>query len=149
MLVTMGLAWLGGETSIHKLISGMVMGGLFIFLGHSLVARGRSLPICTTSRGLETTRNDQIAARRMIVQAVWIGAFIVLAVGLVVGLLLFLASKSTGCPAERATAVSRSEEKADRVILSPLPESPSLCLSRASRCRELHSSNIIILFCGG
>jgi hypothetical protein len=128
MLVTMGLAWLGGGKPIPKMISAFVMGSLFIFLGHNFVARGRSLSICATSKDSETARNDRIAARRMVVQAIWIGAFIVVAVGLVVGLLLFLARRSAGCPAERTATVSRNGVKTDRITFSILPGSPSLYL---------------------
>ena len=89
LVVMMGLAWLGGGETI-KMISSIVIGCLFILLGRNFVTRGRSLPIYTTSKDSEAARNDQLAARRMIVQAIWIGSFIILAIALVVGLLIFL-----------------------------------------------------------
>lgn len=98
MVVAMGLAWLGGGRSVHQMISAIIMGCLFILLGHNFVARGRSLPAFTTSKDSDAARNDQMAVRRMVVQAVWIGVLIVVAVGLVVGLLLFLADRSAGRP---------------------------------------------------
>jgi hypothetical protein len=64
----------------------------------------------------------------MVVQAIWIGAFIVVAVGLVVWLLLFLARRSAGCPAERTATVSSNGVKTDRITFSILPGSPSLYL---------------------
>jgi hypothetical protein len=90
LVVTMGLAWLG-EGKPSKIIPSIVMGCLFIFLGHNFVARGRSSPIYTTSQESEASRNDQLAVRRMIIQAIWIGGVILLAVALVVGLwILFI-----------------------------------------------------------
>ena len=91
LVVTTGLAWLGGGKPI-KMISSIVMGCLFILLGRNFVARGRSLPTYAASEDSEAARNDQRAARRMITQAIWIGGLILLATALIVGLLMFFTS---------------------------------------------------------
>ena len=89
LVVMIGLAWLGGG-EIFKMISGIVMGCLFILLGRNLIARGRSAQAYTPADDSEAARDDQVAARRMIIQAIWIGALIILVVALVVGLGMFL-----------------------------------------------------------
>ena len=89
LVVMMGLAWLGGAEAL-KMISSIVMGFLFILLGRTFIVRGRSL------RGHPRTDDseaDRAATRRMIMQAIWIGSSIIVAVGLVVGLLMFLAAR--------------------------------------------------------
>jgi len=120
MVVTMGLAWLGGGQPVYKMISAIVMGGLFILLGRNFIARGRSLPAFTTSKDSESARQDRSAARRMVVQAIWIGALIVVAVGLVVGLLLFLADRSAGCPTEKTATVSADDPGSRRPRAVPV-----------------------------
>ena len=89
LVVMIGLAWLGGG-EIFKMISGIVMGCLFILLGRNLIARGRSAQAYTPADDSEAARDDQVAARRMIIQAIWIGGLIILVVALVVGLGMFL-----------------------------------------------------------
>jgi len=91
LVVTTGLAWLGGGKPI-KMIPSIVMGCLFLLLGRKFVARGRSLPTYAASEDSEAARNDQRAARRMITQAIWIGGLILLATALIVGLLMFFTS---------------------------------------------------------
>ena len=91
LVVTTGLAWLGGGKPI-KMIPSIVMGCLFLLLGRKFVARGRSLPTYAASEDSEAARNDQLAARRMITQAIWIGGLILLATALIVGLLMFFTS---------------------------------------------------------
>jgi len=91
LVVTTGLAWLGGGKPI-KMIPSIVMGCLFLLLGRKCVARGRSLPTYAASEDSEAARNDQRAARRMITQAIWIGGLILLATALIVGLLMLFTS---------------------------------------------------------
>jgi len=87
LVVTMGLAWLGGAEPF-KMTSSITMGFLFILLGRTLIARGRSLRGHPRTDDSEAGRHDRAATRRMIMQAIWIGGSIVLAVGLAVGLLM-------------------------------------------------------------
>jgi hypothetical protein len=92
LVVMIGLAWLGGGETF-KMISGIVMGCLFILLGRNVIARGRSLQAYTPADNSEAARDDQVAARRMVIQAIWIGGLIILVVALVVGLGMFLAGQ--------------------------------------------------------
>jgi hypothetical protein len=89
LVVMMGFAWLGGGETF-KMITGIVMGCLFILMGRNMIAQGRSLQSYTPEDNSEAARNDQIAARRMIIQAIWIGGLIIGVVALVVGLGMFL-----------------------------------------------------------
>src|SRR4030042_4300437 len=84
VVVMMGLAWVGGGKPV-KMIPSIVTGCLFIFLGRLFVIRGRSLPTYAASEDSEAARNDELEARRMIVQAIWVGGIILLTVAVVVG----------------------------------------------------------------
>jgi hypothetical protein len=88
----MGLAWIGGGEAF-KMISTIVMGCLFIALGRSFIARGKNFPAYNPADDSQAAREDQAAARRMVIQAIWIGGIIILMVALVVGLLMFLFSQ--------------------------------------------------------
>jgi hypothetical protein len=89
LVLMMGLAWLGGGEAF-KMISTIVMGCLFIALGRSFIARGKNFPAYNPADDSQAAREDQAAARRMVIQAIWIGGIIILVVALVVGLLMFL-----------------------------------------------------------
>jgi hypothetical protein len=92
LVLMMGLAWLGGGEAF-KMISSIGMGCLFIALGRSFIARGRHFPAYNPTEDSQAAREDQAAARRMVIQAIWIGGIIILVVALVVGLLMFLSSQ--------------------------------------------------------
>jgi hypothetical protein len=85
----MGLAWLGGADAF-KMISSLAMGCLFMSLGRTFIARGKALPGYNPAGGSEAGRQDQSAARRLVIQAIWIGGVIILAVAFAVGFLMFL-----------------------------------------------------------
>jgi hypothetical protein len=91
LVVMMGVVWLGGAEPI-RMVSGLVMGCLFILTGWTFVARGRSCRAYAPTDNSEAAGKDQAAARRMIVQAIWIGGVIILGVALLVGLLMLLAN---------------------------------------------------------
>jgi uncharacterized membrane protein len=90
LVLMMGLAWLGGAEA-SKMISSVVMGCLFMVLGRTFIARGKCFPTYSPADNSEFDRKDRAAARRMIIQALWIGGIIILAVAsLVVGLWMFM-----------------------------------------------------------
>ena len=92
LVLMMGLAWLGGGEAF-KMISSIVMGCLFIALGLNFIVRGRRFAAYIPTEDSKAAREDQAAARRMIIQAIWIGGIIILVVAFVVGLLMFLSSQ--------------------------------------------------------
>jgi hypothetical protein len=91
LVVSLGLAWLGGGEA-PKMISSIALGVVFILLGWNFVARGRSLPTYGADEDSEASRHDRSEARRMMVQAIWIGGCIILGVALVVVLWVVFSS---------------------------------------------------------
>jgi hypothetical protein len=89
LVLMMGLAWLGGAEAF-KMISSIAMGCLFMALGRSFIARGKTLSDYNRADDSEAALQDQAAARRMLIQAIRIGGGIILVVAFVVGLLMFL-----------------------------------------------------------
>jgi hypothetical protein len=79
LVLMMGLGWIGGAEA-SRMIPGIVMGSLFMALGRNFISRGRYFPAYLPSENSEAAREDHIAARRMIIQALWIGGIIILAV---------------------------------------------------------------------
>jgi hypothetical protein len=89
LVLMMGLAWIGGAEA-SKMIPSIVMGCLFMALGRNFISRRKYFPTYSSSDNSEVARTDRAAARRMIVQALWIGGIIILVVAsLVVGLWMF------------------------------------------------------------
>jgi hypothetical protein len=88
LVLMMGLAWIGGAEA-SNMIPNIVMGCLFMALGRNYISRGRSFPAYIPSENSEAAREDRAAARRMIIQAIWIGGVIILVVASLVGLLMF------------------------------------------------------------
>jgi hypothetical protein len=85
----MGLAWIGGA-EVFKMISGVVMGCLFMVLGRNFIACGKCFSSYSPADNSEVAQKDHAAARRMIIQALWIGGIIILAVAsLTVGLWMY------------------------------------------------------------
>jgi hypothetical protein len=92
LVVATGLAWLGGVEPF-KVISSIVMGCLFFVLGRKFITHGRSFPSYIPADSSEAAQEDRAAARRMILQAIWIGAFIIVGVAILVGVLIFLIAR--------------------------------------------------------
>ena len=88
LVLMMVLAWIGGAEA-SKMIPCIVMGCLFMALGWNYISRGRSFPAYLPAENSEAARQDHAAARRMIIQAIWIGGIIILVVASFVGLLMF------------------------------------------------------------
>jgi hypothetical protein len=89
LVLMMGLAWIGGAEA-SKMIPSIVMGGLFMALGRNFISRGKYFPTYSSADNSEVARTDRAAARRMIIQAIWIGGIIILVVAsLVLGIWMF------------------------------------------------------------
>lgn len=88
LVLMMGLAWIGGAEA-SKMIPSIVMGCLFMALGRNFISRGRYFPAYIPADNSEAAREDHAAARRMIIQAIWIGGIIILVVASLVGLCMF------------------------------------------------------------
>ena len=87
LVLMMGMVWLGGAEAF-KMISSLVVGCLFIALGRSFIARGKTLSDYHRADDSGAARQDQAAARRIVIQAIWIGGVILLGVAFVVGFLM-------------------------------------------------------------
>ena len=88
LVLMMSLAWIGGAEA-SKMIPSIMMGCLFMALGRNYITRGKYFPAYNPTENSEAAREDQAAARRMIIQAIWIGGIIILVVASIVGLLMF------------------------------------------------------------
>jgi hypothetical protein len=87
----MGLAWIGGAEA-SKMIPCIVMGCLFMALGRNFISREKYLPTYVPADNSEVARKDHAAARRTIIQVIWIGGIIILVVTSLVSLWMFLYS---------------------------------------------------------
>jgi len=88
LILMMGLAWIGGAEA-SRIITCIVMGCLFMALGRDFISRGKYFPTYIPSDNSEVAREDHAAARRMIIQAIWIGGIIILVVASLVGFWMF------------------------------------------------------------
>jgi hypothetical protein len=89
LVLVMGIAWAGGARE-SKMIPCIGMGGLFMALGGNFVSRGKNFPAYLPADDSEVARDDRAGARRMIIQAIWIGGvIIILMVATLVGLWIF------------------------------------------------------------
>lgn len=89
LILMMGLAWLGGAEA-SSMITSIVMGCLFMVLGRNFIVRGKHLPTYSPADNSEVAQEDHAVARRMIIQALWIGGIIILVVAsLVAGLWMY------------------------------------------------------------
>ena len=89
LVLMMGLAWIGGAEA-SKMIPSIVMGCLFMAMGRNFIARGKNFPTYIPADNSEVAQKDHAVARRMIIQALWIGGIIILVVAsLVAGLWMF------------------------------------------------------------
>jgi hypothetical protein len=88
LVLLMGLAWIGGAEA-SKMIPCIAMGCLFMALGRDYISRGKSFPAHIPGDNSEVARQDHAAARRMIIEATWIGGIIILVVASLVGFLMF------------------------------------------------------------
>ena len=91
LVLMMSLAWIGGAEA-SKMIPSIMMGCLFMALGGNFVSRGKDFPAYLPADDSEFAREDRAGARRMIIQAIWIGSVIILVVATLVGLCWMLFS---------------------------------------------------------